>query len=179
MNNDIAAKISGREICDFIRDSIFDKNAFEIISTARTIRVALSSEDLLEVCTALKETRPYYFLRLTDITAVDYPEQTRRFELIYRLYSFKLNRYLELFLRLKENQAVDSIISLWPAADWLERECFDMFGIPFKNHPNLKRILTSGLNSGYPLRKDFLLNNPGPAPGSTGKLRNNKKKDKK
>jgi len=95
------------------------------------------------------------FDMLTDLTAVDYPKREKRFEVIYQLYSFSRNERLRLKVSLGEAESVESAIPLWSTADWLEREVFDMFGIRFANHPNLKRILLPEEWQGYPLRKDY------------------------
>ena len=95
------------------------------------------------------------FDMLTDLTAVDYPKREKRFEIIYQLYSFSRNERLRLKVSIGEAESVESVISLWSTADWLEREVFDMFGIRFANHPNLKRILLPEEWQGYPLRKDY------------------------
>jgi NADH/F420H2 dehydrogenase subunit C len=91
---------------------------------------------------------------LVDLTAVDYPKSDARFELIYILYSFARNERIRVKTRCGESESIASIASLFRAANWLEREAFDMFGIRFSGHPNLKRILMPDEWKGYPLRKD-------------------------
>ena len=106
----------------------------------------------------LKEKEGFDFL--TDLTAVDRPADERRFEVIYVLYSFARNEYLRVKARAgihplpPHNFQVPSVVSLFPAANWLEREVYDMFGIDFPGHPNLKRILMPEDWEGFPLRKD-------------------------
>ena len=95
------------------------------------------------------------FDMLTDLTAVDYPKREKRFEIIFQLYSFSRNERLRLKVSIGEAESVESVIPLWSTADWLEREVFDMFGVRFANHPNLKRILLPEEWQGYPLRKDY------------------------
>jgi len=92
---------------------------------------------------------------LTDETAVDYPKREKRFEIIYQLYSFKQNHRLRLKVLAGDGESVPSVCGLWPTANWLEREVFDMFGIQYEGHPNLKRILLPEDWVGYPLRKDY------------------------
>jgi NADH-quinone oxidoreductase subunit C len=92
---------------------------------------------------------------LTDLTAVDWPKRERRFDLVLNLYSFARNERLRLKVRLAENEPVSSVESVWPTANWLEREVYDMFGIIFEGHPNLKRLLLPEEWQGYPLRKDY------------------------
>jgi NADH dehydrogenase (ubiquinone) Fe-S protein 3 len=94
---------------------------------------------------------------LVDITAVDYPEQIKRFEIIYNLLSFKYNFRLRIKILLEENENIESVVGIFKGANWLEREVYDMFGIFFINHPDLRRILTDYGFEGYPLRKDFPL----------------------
>jgi len=91
---------------------------------------------------------------LADLTAVDHPTEPQRFELIAILYSFDHNRYLRIKTRFAETDPVLSLTNLFKAADWLEREIFDMFGVQFTGHPNLKRILMPDDWQGFPLRKD-------------------------
>jgi NADH-quinone oxidoreductase subunit C len=92
---------------------------------------------------------------LTDLTAVDWPKRERRFDLVLNLYSFPRNERLRLKVLLAENEPVSSVESVWPTANWLEREVYDMFGIIFEGHPNLKRLLLPEEWQGYPLRKDY------------------------
>jgi NADH-quinone oxidoreductase subunit C len=92
---------------------------------------------------------------LTDLTAVDWPKRERRFDLVLNLYSFPKNERLRLKVLLAENEPVSSVESVWPTANWLEREVYDMFGIIFEGHPNLKRLLLPEEWQGYPLRKDY------------------------
>jgi NADH-quinone oxidoreductase subunit C len=92
---------------------------------------------------------------LTDLTAVDWPKRERRFDLVLNLYSFARNERLRLKVLLAENEPVSSVESVWPTANWLEREVYDMFGIIFEGHPNLKRLLLPEEWQGYPLRKDY------------------------
>jgi NADH-quinone oxidoreductase subunit C len=94
------------------------------------------------------------FDMLTDLTAVDRPKEPERFEVIYILYSFPKNERVRVKTRVAEAHAVPSIVSFFEAANWLEREVFDMFGIPFADHPDLKRILLPEGWHGFPLRKD-------------------------
>ena len=97
------------------------------------------------------------FRQLIDITAVDYPEKEKRFKMIYLLLSHENNQRIKIEFEIKENDMVNSITSIYPAANWMEREVFDMYGISFKDHPDLRRILTDYGFKGHPLRKDFPL----------------------
>jgi NADH-quinone oxidoreductase subunit C len=95
------------------------------------------------------------FDMLVDLTAVDWPKREKRFDIILNLYSFAKNERLRLKAHAAENEPVPSSVEVWPAANWLERECYDMFGIVFEGHPDLKRILLPDEWEGHPLRKDY------------------------
>ena len=105
----------------------------------------------------LKENELFSFNQLIDITAIDYPSKENRFELIYILLSMKKNKRIILKTLLNENDSIDSIMQVFKASDWYERECYDLFGIKFNNHPDLRRIMTDYNFEGHPLRKDFPL----------------------
>ena len=109
----------------------------------------------MAVGTFLKSDEGGGYTLLTDETAVDYPKREKRFEVIYHLYSFQRNDRLRLKVLAGEGEKVPSVVGLWPTADWLEREVFDMFGVAYEGHPNLKRILLPDEWVGHPLRKDY------------------------
>jgi len=117
----------------------------------------IDSNDLLEIMLFLKSNNDAKFRQLIDITAVDYPENEKRFKLVYLLLSHEFNQRIHLDYDIGEKEIASSIISLFPSANWMEREVFDMYGINFKNHPDLRRILTDYGFEGHPLRKDFPL----------------------
>ncbi len=121
------------------------------------IYLDIEENDLINVIMFLKNNNYTKFKQLIDITAVDYPENDRRFKLVYLLLSHEKNQRLVLSFAIKENEVVKSITSIFPAANWVEREVFDMYGIEFKDHPDLRRILTDYGFEGFPLRKDFPL----------------------
>ena len=121
------------------------------------IYLTIDSEDLLDVTNFLKSNNNTKFRQLIDITAVDYPESLERFKMVYLLLSHELNKRVVLEFYINENQVISSITSIYPSANWMEREVFDMYGINFKNHPDLRRILTDYNFKGHPLRKDFPL----------------------
>ena len=121
------------------------------------IYLTIESEDLLDVTNFLKSNNNTKFRQLIDITAVDYPESLERFKMVYLLLSHELNKRVVLEFYINENQVISSITSIYPSANWMEREVFDMYGINFKNHPDLRRILTDYNFKGHPLRKDFPL----------------------
>ena len=103
----------------------------------------------------IKTQRDAKFSSLVDITAVDYPSREKRFELVYHFLSMYTNQRIRIKASVHEDEVVPSITSIHPSADWFEREVFDMYGIMFSGHPDLRRILTDYGFKGYPLRKDF------------------------
>ena len=117
----------------------------------------IDSQDLIEIILFLKSNNELKFSQLTDITAVDYPEKEKRFKLVYLLLSHQFNQRIVIDYNIGEKEIVTSISSIFPSANWMEREVFDMYGINFKDHPDLRRILTDYGFEGYPLRKDFPL----------------------
>ena len=119
--------------------------------------LSINTEDLLEVVLFLKTNIDFKFQQLIDLTAADYPEKKKRFKMIYLFLSHKNNQRIVLDFFINENEMVQSITSIYPAANWMEREVFDMYGVKFKDHPDLRRILTDYNFEGHPLRKDFPL----------------------
>ena len=112
---------------------------------------------IVMMVTHLGSKKGFSFSTLIDITAVDFPAKEQRFEVIYHFLSFKWNVRLRIKTEINENGSLPSICSIFPAANWFEREAFDMYGIQFNDHPDLRRILTDYGFEGYPLRKDFPL----------------------
>lgn len=106
-----------------------------------------------EVCGYLRDEEEFDYL--VDLTAVDYPKREKRFEIVYQLYSFERNVRLRVKAPLGENETIASAVPVWSTANWLEREVYDMFGVRFDGHPDLKRILLPEDWQGYPLRKDY------------------------
>ena len=119
--------------------------------------IEINQKDLIDVVQFLKLNENCKFKQLIDIAGVDYPENEKRFELIYLFLSHENNTRIKLLLKLEINQIINSITKIFPSANWMEREVFDMYGIKFKNHPDLRRILTDYGFKGHPLRKDFPL----------------------
>jgi len=114
-------------------------------------------ENLISVILFLKTNDKCRFKQLIDITAVDYPEREKRFKMVYLLLSHENNLRIVINIHIDEKIKVPSITKIFPSANWMEREVFDMYGISFKDHPDLRRILTDYGFEGYPLRKDFPL----------------------
>ena len=121
------------------------------------IYLNIDSNDNIDVILFLKNNENTNFKQLIDITAVDYPENEKRFKLVYLLLSHEFNVRILIDCFINENEIPPSLTKIYPAANWMEREVFDMYGIQFKNHPDLRRILTDYNFDGYPLRKDFPL----------------------
>ena len=121
------------------------------------IYLTIDEENLINVILFLKTNTNTKFKQLIDITAVDYPENQKRFKMVYLLLSHENNKRIIVYFDIKEKDIVSSLTSIFPSSNWMEREVFDMYGIDFKNHPDLRRILTDYGFKGYPLRKDFPL----------------------
>ena len=119
--------------------------------------VTINSEDLLDVILMLKTNKNIKFKQLIDITAVDYPESQKRFKIVYLLLSHEFNQRIILSYFISENEKISSLTKIFPSANWMEREVFDMYGIKFNDHPDMRRILTDYGFEGHPLRKDFPL----------------------
>ena len=129
--------------------SIKDNNNF--------YEASFNKENMLKLFQELKNSEFFSFDQLIDITAIDYPSREKRFELIYIFLSMKKNKRIILKTSIKENDNINSIINIFKSSDWYERECYDLFGINFKNHPNLQRLMNDYNFQGHPLRKDFPL----------------------
>ena len=114
-------------------------------------------EDIVSTILFLKTNEKCKFRQLIDITAVDYPQREKRFKIVYLLLSHENNLRIIINTNIDEKETVSSITKIFSSANWMEREVFDMYGISFKNHPDLRRILTDYGFDGYPLRKDFPL----------------------
>ena len=121
------------------------------------IYLNIDSSDITDVILFLKNNENTNFKQLIDITAVDYPANEKRFKLVYLLLSHEFNVRILIDCFINENEIPPSLTKIYPAANWMEREVFDMYGIQFKDHPDLRRILTDYNFNGYPLRKDFPL----------------------
>ena len=119
--------------------------------------VEIDKDDLIDVTLFVKTNKDTKFRQLIDITVVDYPEQTQRFKVVYLFLSHEFNQRMILSYFINENEVISSLTSVYPSANWMEREVFDMYGVNFKNHPDLRRILTDYGFEGHPLRKDFPL----------------------
>jgi NADH-quinone oxidoreductase subunit C len=119
--------------------------------------ITIDNEDLIDVTLHIKNNENTKFRQLIDITVVDYPENTQRFKIVYLFLSHEFNQRIILSYLISENEVIASLTPIYPAANWMEREVFDMYGVKFKDHPDLRRILTDYDFEGHPLRKDFPL----------------------
>ena len=121
------------------------------------VYIETDKDDLVEICLFLKTNNETKFRQLIDITVIDYPERNKRFDLVYLFLSHEFNQRIVLKYSISENEVIPSLTSSFPSANWMEREVFDMYGVSFKDHPDLRRILTDYGFEGHPLRKDFPL----------------------
>ena len=121
------------------------------------IYLEIDSEDLIDVVLFVKTNKDTKFRQLIDITVVDYPERSKRFKIVYLFLSHEFNQRMILSYDISENEFIASLTPIFPSANWMEREVFDMYGVSFKDHPDLRRILTDYGFEGHPLRKDFPL----------------------
>ena len=117
----------------------------------------VKKSELCSITKFLKDNENLFFDQLIDITAIDYPSRELRFDIIYILISLTLNQRIIIKLPVNENDNLDSVSHIHKSANWYERECYDLFGIKFLNHPDLRRIMTDYNFEGHPLRKDFPL----------------------
>lgn len=115
----------------------------------------LEAGTLLEVCRWLRDERGFRYL--ADVIAVDYPKREKRFEVVYQLFCHERAERVRLKVQAAEGEAVPSVTAIWSGAAWPERECFDLMGVRFSGHPDLRRILLPEEATGHPLRKDYPL----------------------
>lgn len=141
-------KLINSELSSKVKSSIIENNE---------LLIETEESELLDVVQFLKSNEKCKFRQLIDIAGVDYPEKEKRFELIYLFLSHEHNLRIKLLIKFQINQNIVSLTKIFPSANWMEREVFDMYGIKFKNHPDLRRILTDYGFKGHPLRKDFPL----------------------
>ena len=145
---------------DKTKDLVSSRFAGKIVTSTEQfgeLSFVIDKSALVELVRFLRDESSLAYLHLSDITATDWPEREKRFEIIYHLYSFELSEYVRLKLQTAENESVPTLTGEWDAADWLEREVFDLFGVAFEGHPDLRRILMWDDFQGHPLRKDYPL----------------------
>ena len=141
-------KLINSELSSKVKSSIIENNE---------LLIETEESELLDVVQFLKSNEKCKFRQLIDIAGVDYPENEKRFELIYLFLSHEHNLRIKLLIKFQINQTIVSLTKIFPSANWMEREVFDMYGVKIKNHPDLRRILTDYGFKGHPLRKDFPL----------------------
>tara|TARA_B100000767_G_scaffold257605_1_gene265606 strand:- start:246 stop:863 length:618 start_codon:yes stop_codon:yes gene_type:complete len=141
-------KLVNSELTSKVKESLIEFNE---------LLIETNLENLIEVIQFLKANDNCKFKQLIDIAGVDYPQDENRFHLVYLFLSHELNLRIKLSVKIKIGKKVPSITKIFPSANWMEREVFDMYGIKFENHPDLRRILTDYGFKGHPLRKDFPL----------------------
>ena len=133
----------------FSKNSVCFKDQYDEIN--------IEKKDIVRTIKLLKENENLQYDQLMDLTAIDYPSREKRFDIVYILLSMTQNKRIIVKVSLKEDENIESITSIHKASDWYERECYDLFGIKFLNHPDLRRIMTDYNFEGHPLRKDFPL----------------------
>ena len=139
-------KLINSELSSKVKNSVIENDE---------LLIEIDKDDLIEVVKLLKLNEKCKFRQLIDIAGVDYPEEEKRFHLIYLFLSHEYNFRIKLLIKFKSDEIINSLTKVFPSANWMEREVFDMYGIKFKNHPDLRRILTDYGFKGHPLRKDF------------------------
>lgn len=164
--SEFEARVESREEVQAMAESLvlqrlreqFGQALLEVRVWRNETTVVLAPPDLPRVCRFLRDDPDLVFDFLADVTGVDrlrLPESSPRFEVVYHLYSLPHRRRIRLKVRVDEGQAVSTVTGVWPTANWHEREVYDMFGVPFEGHPDLRRILMPDDWEGHPLRKDY------------------------
>jgi len=135
------------------------QNKFTILNveTEPDLTMYVSNDKILDICQFLHDSDELNFVYLSSITGVDYPNRIPRFDVVYHLYSIEKNHRIRLKIEVDEHKSIPSVTGIWKGANWFEREVYDLFGIEFTGHPDLRRILLPDEWEGYPLRKDYPL----------------------
>ena len=141
-------KLVNSELASKVQRSVIENNE---------LLIEIKDVELIDVIHFLKSNDSCKFRQLIDIAGVDYPENEKRFQLVYLFLSHEKNIRIKLLIKFNLDQIIPSVTKIFPSANWMEREVFDMYGVKFKNHPDLRRILTDYNFKGHPLRKDFPL----------------------
>lgn len=141
-NDELVARVKARFGEAVLESSTYVGDKYFVVDAAQ----------IESICRYLKDDEQYNML--ADLTAVDYPKKPKRFEIIYQLYSFQRNERLRVKASVADGESLATVIPVWKAANWLEREVYDMFGVKFSGHPDLRRILLPEEWQGFPLRKD-------------------------
>ena len=145
-----------RELGEYIAGAL-GKAAIAAHAALGELTLEVRPADIVKVAKFLRDDPNCQFKQLVDVCGVDYPERELRFDVVYHLLSLTKNQRIRVKAKLGEEEAVASVTSIWPAAQWFEREAYDMYGIYFSDNPDLRRILTDYGFEGHPFRKDFPL----------------------
>jgi NADH-quinone oxidoreductase subunit C len=157
------ASVTLSKLTERFPGSIIETHSYRGDDTA-----VVKKEDILDICTFLRNDEALLYNFMMDLTAVDYLGKEPRFEVVYHLYSLKYNSRVRIKARIHESDcSIDSIVPIWISANWFEREAFDLYGITFKGHPELRRILLYEGFQGHPLRKDYPIRKRQPLIGPT------------
>ncbi|RPJ05139.1 MAG: NADH-quinone oxidoreductase subunit C [Deltaproteobacteria bacterium] len=140
--------------------SKFPASILEVTTFRDEVTVIVAKKDILEICRFLYSDPDLQYQFLTDLCGLDFLPEPPRFGIVYLLYSMRNNQRLRLKARVAEGESISSVESVWKAANWLEREAYDLFGIPFDHHPDLRRILLWDGYEGHPMRKDYPVEGP-------------------
>jgi len=138
----------------------FANSILEVATFRNEVTVTLSKGEIFEICKFLHSDPDLQYHLLTDLCGLDFFPQTPRFGVVYHIYSFKNNQRLRVKTRVGEKESISSVESIWKVANWYEREVYDLLGITFDNHPDLRRIMLWDGYEGHPLRKDFPVEGP-------------------
>jgi NADH-quinone oxidoreductase subunit C len=143
---------------DQIKKILIEKFSYgSLLFKDQYAEVSIEKNDVIKTIQILKEDQNLQYDQLIDLTAIDYPSREKRFDIVYLFLSMTHNQRILIKTSLREDENIESITPIHIAADWYERECYDLFGIKFLNHPDLRRIMTDYNFEGHPLRKDFPL----------------------
>ena len=142
------------ELAEYLRTSLGDM-LDEAVIAFDELTINVSADNILEVLRFLRDDGQLMFVNLTDICGVDWPARARRFDVVYHLLSPKQNIRIRVKVQAGEDTLIPSATSVFPGANWFEREAYDLYGVIFTGHPDLRRLLTDYGFEGYPLRKDF------------------------
>ena len=148
--------MSYRELLFSLVKTSCDSSTPTVVENAHPLTMAVDAKDIIKVCSTLHQNPSTYFDMLSCVTGIDNGVEAKTMEVVYNLYSIPFHTSLMLKCVLpRENPEIESVCNIWKSANWMEREVFDMFGIQFKNHPDLRRILMPADWKGYPLKKDY------------------------
>lgn len=149
--------LTTKEFRDYLQEVIPQSVEYSIEVESDAIVIRTNPKTINKLMTLLRDNKGCFFKQLIDVCGVDYPDRPKRFDVVYNLLSLKNNRRIRVKVSVDEDEFVPSVSSVFHAANWFEREVWDMYGVKFSNHPDLRRILTDYGFEGHPQRKDFPL----------------------